>query len=303
VESLADRTPFHTAGGWLALPELPEVEHLRQTLAPVLVGARVLRVRLARHDIVRPVSPTRSARVSSRDLLGADVIERLERHGKNLAIIGKSGRVVGVHLGMSGQLRFVPKGEALNRNDHVHCTWWLKTTATEGRMIFRDPRRFGGLFPAHSLDQLKQQRWNQLGTDALTIKPADLFERLHRRNRPIKAALLDQALIAGVGNIYADEALFVARIHPQMPCVRLSRSNCERLTNAIQRVMLQAIGSGGSTIRSYIDSDGRGGTYASKHQVYGRNGKPCLRCESTLKSMAVAQRTTVFCPKCQEQGR
>lgn len=285
------------------MPELPEVEHLRQTLAPVLVGAKVLRVRLARRDIVRPVNQTRSTRVSSRDLLGADVIQRLERQGKNLAIIGKSGRALGVHLGMSGQLRFILKGDLLDKSDHVHCTWWLKNSATEGKLIFRDPRRFGGLFPAQSFDQLRQQRWDQLGPDALTIKPPDLFERLHQRNRPIKAALLDQSLIAGVGNIYADEALFVARIHPRVACMRLSRRDCERLTNAIQRVMSQAIGLGGSTIRSYIDSDGRGGTYASKHQVYGRKGKPCSRCESTLLGISVAQRTTVFCPECQDKGR
>jgi formamidopyrimidine-DNA glycosylase len=199
---------------------------------------------------------------------------------------------------MSGQLRVLPSGTSQRGLTHVHCAWWVKSQAFSGQLIFRDPRRFGGLRTFSSMEDLRQC-WAELGPDALTVRADELFAQLHERDRPIKAALLDQTLIAGVGNIYADESLFRAGIHPLMNCSKISRKKYQALVNAIKSVMLAAIESGGSTIRSYMDSDGKGGSFALKHAVYGRAAQPCIRCKAPLKHITAAQRTTVFCGKCQ----
>ena len=264
----------------------------------MLVEARVTRVRLVRQDIVQHASQTPQQRVSSRDLLSGDAIRSLERHGKNLAILGVSGRVLCVHLGMSGQLRFVPHGKPFTQTDHVHCSWWIESPAGKGRLMFRDPRRFGGLRPFRSVHDLRKA-WAALGPDALEIAAPELRDRLRNRKRPIKAALLDQSLIAGVGNIYADEALFLARIHPSESSGAISLRKFQILVEAIKSVMLAAIDSGGSTIRSYIDSDGQGGSFVHQHQVYGRADEPCKRCSRSLCALTLGGRTTVFCTHCQ----
>jgi formamidopyrimidine-DNA glycosylase len=280
------------------LPELPEIEHLKRSLEPILVGAAVDRVILRRKDVAwvlgrRLKHPTR------RELLQDTTIVGLQRHGKNLALVGESGAVLCVHLGMSGQFRFVPFGERLAPSNHVHCLWHLRSNDVAGRLFFRDPRRFGGLWAAASLEQLFQNRWNGLGPDALTISGSSLASRIGSTRRTIKAALLDQAVLAGVGNIYADEALFRAGIHPCAAASKLPRENVDRLADAIGEVLCEAIHAGGSTIRNYVDAAGREGDFVSQHQVYGRAGQPCLRCGKPLVSANVAQRTTVFCDACQ----
>jgi len=166
-------------------------------------------------------------------------------------------------------------------------------------MRFRDPRRFGGVWALDSMTMLEALRWSMLGPDALDIDGTRLHEALRRTRRGIKSALLDQAIIAGVGNIYADEALFRAGIRPRRSASRLTRKHVDCLARCIREVLTAAIESGGSTLRDYLDASGARGTFQSRHTVYGRGGQPCIRCGSRLKKDVIAQRTTVWCPRCQ----
>ena len=312
------------------MPELPEIEHLRRTLEPWLVGARVARVDLRRRDVVRVAGSRAALRgVKPQALLQGDRIVELVRRGKSLAIVGDSGRVLVAHMGMSGAMMVGEADAAHARDKHEHCVWEMLRDAgrrgarTRGsmssthppadplpqgrgklfRLIFRDPRRFGGLWPFESMDDLLTRAggWARLGPDALE-PPLDgdtLRERLLRTRQPMKAALLNQRLIAGVGNIYADESLFAAGIHPLTRPGQVDAEQWQRLAEAIRAIMLAAVGSGGSTIRSYRDATGREGAFAFEHRVYGRGGEACVTCRETLRSRAIGQRTSVFCEVCQ----
>jgi len=286
------------------LPELPEIDHLRRSLEPVLLGSVVRRVSLTRPDIVRStISRTRrpELRVRRSSLLMGKRIERLERHGKELAIVSRGGASVCVHLGMSGQLWHCRPGERLRRGDHVHCVWHLVNEGSKwGRLVFRDPRRFGGLWCYPSLNDLIAVRWSRLGPDALRIDTRTLRQLLARIRRSIKATLLDQGVVAGIGNIYADEILFAAGIHPQSVASLLPPDRCRRLANEIRRVLAAAIRWGGSTIRDYVDANGVAGSYTLRQRVYGRAGQPCTVCGQLLRGITEAQRVTVLCPGCQD---
>ncbi len=323
------------------MPELPEIETLKRTLEPRIVGARVERVVVRRRDVIARIechdhSPrNRKRRSLNQELLERDVVVELHRHGKQLALIGASGRVMCFHLGMSGQVRLIESANDRMRlpthvAKHVHCVWRLsvnsggqvcppyssrqqqtadsrspkvKRSAQPLLMLFRDPRRFGGIWTAPSLETLHEHRWNDLGPDALAITSRQLAGALLRTTRCIKAALLDQSLLAGVGNIYADEALFRAGIHPLARANELARDEIHRLTNALRAVLRASIRGGGTTFRDYVDANGTAGGFVPRLAVYGRGGERCLRCNTTLVSRAVSQRTTVFCPACQRKQR
>lgn len=287
------------------MPELPEVEHLKRTLEPTLLGAAITDVRVHRADIVR-CSGDQDGRIAKRcSLLLGRSIDRLERRGKQLAIISDHGGIICIHLGMSGQC-WVHDPAAVNNgilnngmSTHIHCRWRMHTAHGERELLFRDPRRFGGLWTYPSRDRLLTHRWATLGPDALTITGPQLRQRIEQTKRPIKAVLLDQRTIAGIGNIYADEALFAANIHPLTQGCLLSREQTNALAGAIRHTLRRAIDRGGSTLRDYRDGTGRAGQYQSHHAVYGRAGLPCRRCRTVLISAPVTQRTTVHCPTCQ----
>lgn len=289
------------------VPELPEVEHLRRTLLPRLLGRTVAKATLHRRDVaVGPGDPpggfsrqrvaVRPTRLSPAQMLGDARVDRIDRRGKLLVVIAHDHRALGVHLGMTGQLLWAPAGGRLPI-DHVHATWRLDDGS---RLIFRDPRRFGGLWLAASRDELPP--WQGLGLDALTLDPEVYPEMLGRARRPIKAALLDQGLLAGVGNIYADEALHEAGIHPRELAREISADRLVRLGKAVRRLLALAVEAGGSTLRDYRGADGQSGAFQLQHRVYGRGGLPCLSCGHELAVALVGQRTTVWCPRCQPQG-
>lgn len=290
------------------MPELPEVESIRRSLEPRLLGRVVRAVTLHRRDVLvlpgdpfggfarqrgqaRTARPRRAARA---DLLLDAAITALRRRGKQLALVAGSGRVLIVQLGMSGQLVHREPGQRAPQSDHIHATWRLD----DGRLLFRDPRRFGGLRALPTVSDL-EALWSELGPDALSVQGPELAAALTKSPRPLKAALLDQAVLAGVGNIYADEALHQAGLAPQRPAGSLAAADSARLAAAIRGVLAQAVEAGGSTLRDYVDANGDPGTYQLSHAVYGRGGQPCPRCGHPLASAQVAQRTTVWCPHCQ----
>lgn len=271
------------------MPELPEVENVRRSLESRLRDRRVLSVDLRRADVV-------TGDASPAALLAGDRLARLDRRGKQLAIVAGDGRCLCVHLGMTGQLRALPANDPRADEPHTHLRWRLE----DGSLLtFRDPRRFGGVWTFSTCEELVDRRWRALGDDALAITPAKLAAALSRTRRPLKAALLDQAVVAGLGNIYVDELLHACRLHPLHPADELDAGQVRRLVGAMRRLLDRAIAAGGSTLRDYVDGDGQAGGFQNLHRVYGRGGQPCPRCRSILLASLVAGRTTVHCPACQ----
>ncbi|MFG0329382.1 MAG: bifunctional DNA-formamidopyrimidine glycosylase/DNA-(apurinic or apyrimidinic site) lyase [Phycisphaerales bacterium] len=290
------------------MPELPEIEHLRRSLEPGLLGARFADLRIHRADVFRNLRSeawsSRSPRLRRSALLGLRV-ESLRRHGKRLVIVTEGeGPTLIVHLGMSGQLTLLPPGARPERRDHVHVMWRVDTKGCDDparrmRLLFRDPRRFGGLFAYPSFETARDTDLNRLGPDALSISSSELADALTKTRRAIKTALLDQFIIAGVGNIYADEALYTARVSPLRPACSLSRDEVDRILVRLRERLLASIEAGGTSFSDYRDGAGRRGDFQRRLEVYGRAGEPCYRCGERLASFTLAQRTTVFCPNCQ----
>lgn len=235
----------------------------------------------------------RGAWMDARQLLDGARIERLERRGKQLAIVALDGRTLVVQLGMSGQMIV---GDC--DTTHRHVTWEAVRGRRRVAVTFRDPRRFGGLSSWPSFDAVRRAWDEELGPDALDIDPAHLRIALRGR-RSVKAALLDQCAIAGVGNIYADESLHRAGIDPRMRCTRLREHDVVALAREIRHVLGRAVVRGGSTLRDHRSATGSRGDAQQEHAVYGRGGRPCLRCGTAIRSCRLAGRTTCWCPACQ----
>ena len=277
------------------MPELPEVETIRRMLQAHVVGRRVRRVHIVRSDVISgPRTPAA--------LLRGRCLSRIDRHGKQLALVGidatGGARCLVVHLGMTGRLHHA-HGPVSTPDSHVHVRWHLD----DGALVsFRDPRRFGGLWPSGDPDLLWQQRWRKLGPDALTIRTRALAARLTGRVRPLKSALLDQHVIAGLGNIYVDELLGDCCLHPRLPCRHLRPDQIRLLAHRTRRLLRRANSAGGSTFRDYRDPSGRPGRFQDLHHFYGRAGLPCRRCGRVLSSTTIAGRTTVYCARCQAVG-
>ncbi|MEE2908735.1 MAG: bifunctional DNA-formamidopyrimidine glycosylase/DNA-(apurinic or apyrimidinic site) lyase [Planctomycetota bacterium] len=281
------------------MPELPEVEHLCRHLRSSIQGATVNEVQLHRPDVVNPSGVGSISAPTPKDLLLGGTILKLDRKGKQLAIEVDDGRILCIHLGMSGRVQVIEPGEPDEEEPHTHCVWKLRGGPGAREIRFIDPRRFGGLWTLASRKQLLSRRWRQLGPDALSVNPETLAERLSGRSRGIKSALLDQVVLAGMGNIYVDETLFRAKLHPNQPAGTLRKGEIHVLVAEMVGILQKAITMGGSTVRSWLDSTGQEGTFASTHQVYGRSGELCVSCGQLLKDDIVAQRQTVWCSNCQ----
>jgi formamidopyrimidine-DNA glycosylase len=268
------------------VPELPEVEAVARDLRRALASAVIEGVTVHRWDVIDG-----AGRRCGALRLGGGITGVL-RHGKQLALVGKDGSVLVVQLGMTGEFGVVPGRAPMI--PHTHACWDLDG----GRHLrFVDPRRFGGLTLLDGHEALAE-RWARLGPDALSL-PAQWGEAIIHRRTAIKAALLDQGAVAGVGNIYADEALALAGIQPARPCRKLSKHDVAKLRSALCSVLRAALRSGGSTVRTYRRLGGGQGAFQAKLRVYGRSGQPCLGCGMTLRSAQVVGRTTVWCPTCQ----
>ena len=284
------------------MPELPDVECIRSYLEHTCVGAKIALSQLVREDIVGSVGSPRGKRSAEKSttpkvaLLDSSTLVGVERKGKQLGLIADNGRALLIRLGMSGQLLVV---ESVDKNlSHVHAVWSLRFNNTLKFLLFRDPRRFGSILPCRNRAGI-DDHWNKLGPDALTISQPILWQIMKNRVTGVKALLLDQARICGLGNIYVDESLFLSGIHPKKQACFLNDVELQLLAYSIRRVLSKAIHAGGSTLRDYRTPDGAEGNFQKAHSVYGRIGLLCTMCKATIVGDIVGGRTTAFCPNCQ----
>jgi formamidopyrimidine-DNA glycosylase len=276
------------------VPELPEIESLRRSLRAMIRGSVVLDGGVLRRDILHCASGA-----SRHPLAAGDVVHELHRKGKQLVLEMRSGACLLFHLGMSGSIRVVP-GEP-EPESHVHARWNLRSGRTTLSLRHRDPRRFGWLESHASMGSIQRDAWSRLGPDALTVCFEDLSSALAMSRRPLKSLLLDQTCVAGLGNIYVDEVLFRANLHPECRSNRVGAGAVERLVLSIHEVLAKAVEMGGSTIRDHRTAEGSWGSFQKEHHVYGRAGMPCRACGLALSTKQVAQRPTVFCKRCQSR--
>ncbi|KRG68302.1 bifunctional DNA-formamidopyrimidine glycosylase/DNA-(apurinic or apyrimidinic site) lyase [Pseudoxanthomonas dokdonensis] len=269
------------------MPELPEVETTRRGLAPHVQGRRIEQVTLRRANLRWPIP----AEISEQ--LPGQRIKQVRRRAKYLLLDVDDGSAL-LHLGMSGSLRVLPGDTPLRAHDHVDIA------LDDGRVLrFNDPRRFGSLLwqPAGQVHELLQA----LGPEPLSedFSGDYLFERSRGRKAPVKTFLMDQAVVVGVGNIYAAESLFQAGISPLRAAGAVSRERYRRLAAEVKVILEQAIQRGGTTLRDFISPDGAPGYFEQELSVYGRDGLPCLHCGRPLRHASVGQRATVWCGSCQ----
>lgn len=287
-----------------AMPELPEVETIANGLDRRVAGDRIETVWIG----LKP-EPLKSRPAEIARALEGARIERVRRVGKHIVFDlngngaaaggrgsrgpqGAGGARIGVewivHLGMTG--RMLVADPALAPEKHTH----LVARLASGRELrFIDPRRFGRL-------EVRQEEFRGPGAEPLSIALEDFARLFHRSKAPIKAALLNQKLLAGVGNIYADESLFRAGIRPRRRAHTLTRDELKRLHAGVQQVLKEAIAAGGSSVSDYVDADGEEGFFQLEHRAYGREGEPCLVCKTPIKKIVVAGRGTHYCPRCQK---
>ncbi len=284
------------------MPELPEVECIRLCLQRECVGSTATLHKLAREDIVGSIQSPRGNRVGfgpktpKISLLDGATLVEFERKGKQLAFKAACGRSLIVRLGMSGQVLLVDEIDLEMK--HVHAVWLLKSAKKSQFLLFRDPRRFGSILPCENTEELNNH-WYRLGPDALTLSSLALSHIVKNRPVAIKALLLNQAKVCGLGNIYVDESLFMAKIHPKKTSGNLNKKQIQILALCIRKILTYSIKAGGTTLRDYCVPDGSFGSFQKNHLVYGRQGLLCTLCQSVILGDVIAGRTTAFCPTCQ----
>ncbi len=281
------------------MPELPEVETIAggldqrvsgDTIDSVWLGEKPEPLKSSPREIVAVLQHARIAKVRR---VGKHIVFDLERPGRNRrAPAVRHGQWI-VHLGMTGRIQVAAPTDELLK--HTHAVLKLKS----GRELrFVDPRRFGRLAVVR-LDRKSGSGFAAPGDEPLESQSDRFVELFRRRKTPIKSALLNQKLLSGVGNIYADESLFRAGIRPRRRAASLSREELRRLHHALQEVLHEAIALGGSSVSDYVDADGREGFFQLEHRVYGREGQPCLVCQTPIKRVIIAGRSSHYCPHCQ----
>lgn len=269
------------------MPELPEVETTRRGIAPYLEGQRVSRVVVRERRLRWPIPEDLDVRLSGQR------IESVERRAKYLLLKAEAGTLIG-HLGMSGSLRLVECGLPAAKHEHVDIE-------LESGMALRytDPRRFGALL--WSQDPLNHELLRSLGPEPLTdaFDGEHLYQLSRGRSMAVKPVIMDNAVVVGVGNIYASEALFAAGIDPRRAAGSISRARYVALAVEIKRILAHAIERGGTTLRDFVGGDGQPGYFQQELFVYGRGGEFCKTCGSTLKEIRLGQRASVYCGRCQ----
>ncbi|RLA46457.1 MAG: DNA-formamidopyrimidine glycosylase [Gammaproteobacteria bacterium] len=270
------------------MPELPEVETTRLGLAPHLLNHCVERV-IVRNGALRWPVP-----VDLAEHITGWTVDSIERRGKYLLIVFQHGCLM-VHLGMSGSLRMVSAQVPVGKHDHVDIV------LDNGLILrFNDPRRFGSILWVEG-DPTLHPLLKDLGPEPLSDEFSGqyLHGRACKRSLPVKSLLMDSRMVVGVGNIYANEALFMSGVHPLRKAGRISAARYDKLAEAVKSVLASAIEQGGTTLRDFVGGDGKPGYFKQQLQVYGRAGRLCKRCGGVLKELRLNQRSTVYCPGCQ----
>ena len=268
------------------MPELPEVETTIRGLAQVLNGRRIARIEARRPDLRRALPLDLGQRLTSAR------ITELRRRAKYGLIDTDRGDTLVFHLGMSGRWRIDPS--QIEKHDH-----FLIETDDGRRVALNDPRRFGSLDLVRTGELHEWKPLSELGPEPLDITAAELKRRLIGRSAAIKLLLLDQRIIAGLGNIYVCEALYRSGIHPNRPGGSISLERLKRLVSAIHDVLAEAIAAGGSTLRDFASPDGELGYFSKSFSVYDREGKQCGGCGGSIRRIVQGGRSTFYCPKCQ----
>lgn len=273
------------------MPELPEVETVTAGLRNSIVGQRIRSARLLTKQLARVNPKNFSGMVSGK------TIEVVRRKGKQIIFELSDGWVLWVHFMMTGKFWLLGLDKPKTKFDGAV----FELQPLGKKLVFYDQRRFGRLklLRKEELGGLKE--YACLGPDALEISADEFVRRLKKRKRMLKPLLLDQTTVAGLGNIYADESLFLAKIHPTATSSRLSNGKLSGLYSSVQKVLTRAIRAGGSSIRDYSAVDGRRGYFQIEHKVYQRTGERCLVCGGKIKRIVAAQRSTHFCPRCQKK--
>ena len=277
------------------MPELPEVETVVRSLQGALPGRRILGVRLGKTDFIEDPAALEQKLPGSR-------IARVRRHGKFIVLDldaqngSAEARTLLIHLGMTGQIRACPREEPIAAHTHVFFA------LDDGReMRYVDIRRFGQMRLLENGGQANAL--GELGLDPTEASEAEFTAQMRSRRARVKALLLDQHVLRGMGNIYSDESLWRARIHPRRIGANLSSDEHRRLYRAVRDVLAEAIRLRGSSISDYVDADGNRGEFQLRHRVYQREGETCFRCKAAIRREIVAGRSSYFCPRCQRAPR
>ena len=269
------------------MPELPEVEVTRRGLIPYLIGKVITDVNIHNPELRWPIPSN-----LSNTLVGL-TIKRIERRGKFLLLDCEKGWLI-VHFGMSGSLRVLPNSIRPQKHDHFDLFFDKEV------LRLRDPRRFGSIL-WQPQDVKQHPLLANLGPEPLSknFNGESLYRRIRTRSAPIKQILMNNHIVVGIGNIYANESLFVAGIHPNTRANRISSKRCQTLTSAIKTILRSAIAAGGSSLRDFVHSDGGLGCFQQNYLVYSRAGHPCRTCDTPIKHVRQGQRSSFYCPVCQ----
>ena len=275
------------------MPELPEVETVRRALVPAMEGRRIAAAHIGRPDLRWPLPPDLAARLTGRR------VGMLARRGKFLLLPLDGGETMLMHLGMSGSVRIHPAAPEIGKHDHMVLSMAADgPDAPPSWIVFNDPRRFGwiDLFRDETHPMLADMGPEPLGN---SFSATHLADALAGRTGPIKTALLNQQIVAGIGNIYACEALFMAGLSPRRKAGSIRGTRAERLTGAIREVLTRAIEDGGTSLRDHVQPGGEIGYFVQRLSVYGRDGQPCHSCGTDIRSITQSGRSSFYCPACQ----
>jgi formamidopyrimidine-DNA glycosylase len=268
------------------MPELPEVETIVRDMNEAIAGARITDIDCLTRSVWR-------GRIPSRNSLVGREINKFQRRGKHILMHLSDNHTLVFHLKMTGRLTLHDPG--CEPAAHTHMIMKLDNR----ELCYADVRRFGFIHYMKTSRVNKAEYVARLGPDALSISTDEFIGAVKSRNRPIKAALLDQTVISGLGNIYSDEALFDAGIRPSRKASNVSKNRLRLLEKNIKMVLRKAIMARGSSVSDFVDGSGRKGSYQSHHKVYGRTGDPCFNCGMDIRRVVIAGRSSHFCPRCQ----
>lgn len=274
------------------MPELPEVETTLLGIKPHILLQTIMDMTLRRHQLRWPIPQDMPERLRGQTILS------IARRGKYLLLTTSNGTIL-IHLGMSGRLSIVPLTTEPGKHDHIDILF------AQHLLRYTDPRRFGAFLWIETSTMLQHPLLSKLGIEPLdpSFDGQYLWQRAQNRSLPIKSFIMDQHIVVGVGNIYVTEALFMTGIHPSIPAKVISLDQMEHLAQVIKKILQIAIQAGGTSLKDFLQIDGKPGYFKLQLQIYGRDGHPCPQCQTRLEKINIGQRTSTYCPVCQPNNK